>query len=907
MGQSTYYGSVGEYVSLPNPTPLGDYQVYESRYSTSSKYLDVASGTNRVKILSYFTGTELVQCDYSCVRQYYVAGRIYEDYKTGVEYYYISCLGGSGGGDTPGGGGGDTPGGGGGDTPGGGDNPNSGWSDGDYYYASSTEGVIIKFYRFSTYWGEEMAVARDCIVAGTNSVKGKITIPSSVKGYPVTKISTGAFVGQDGLTELAFPSSITKVEDRIVYLSCSKLNKIICEAKYVPAVGYEGVITPLCNNIVLYVPQGCKNLYKQCTGWKDFGSIKEIGEEETVIQINATNFPDEDFRNFLLGQDYGADGVLTEMEINNITYIQCIAEGIGSLKGIEYFTSLTDLYCSWNSVKSLDLSKNTKLKNLECAKCGLTTLDLSQNTALKFLDCSLNSIKGDGMDNLVNSLPTTVNGVFHVTRGDNNICTKAQVAAAKARGWTTYSYIGSSGWEEIWVEYGGVEQNIIIDATNFPDDNFRKYLSEQDYGKDGIITEEELKTIRYISVNSYPGGIVSLQGIEFFTALEKLDCNNNQITSLDLSKNTALTELTCIINQLASLNVSNNTALKVLDCLDNQLTSLDVSNNTALKVLDCSDNQLTSLDVSKNTALKDLGCSNNQLVSLDISKNTALTRLSCGSNQLASLNLSKNTALENLWCTYNQLTLLDLSKNTALIWLDCYDNKLSTLDISKCTALTWLCCQTNQLTSLDVSNNTALTNLNCNRNQIISLDVSRNTALTYLGCADNQLTSLDVSKSTSLTNLYCPFNKLTLLDVSKNTALTSLHCERNELTKLDVSNNTDLKTLYVDGNQIWGDRMDALITSLPQARYNDNVFNVVYNPEFDANVCTTIQVEAAMVKGWNPTYWNGTPYSGSDPAAMGGILMDGSYKTPIYNLNGQRLDKPRKGINIVGGKKVFVK
>lgn len=781
MGQSTYYGSVGEYVSLPNPTPLGDYQVYESRYSTSSKYLDVASGTNRVKILSYFTGTELVQCDYSCVRQYYVAGRIYEDYKTGVEYYYISCLGGSGGGDTPGGGGGDTPGGGGGDTPGGGDNPNSGWSDGDYYYANSTEGVIIKFYRFSTYWGEEMAVARDCIVAGTNSVKGKITIPSSVKGYPVTKISTGAFVGQDGLTELAFPSSITKVEDRIVYLSCSKLNKIICEAKYVPAVGYEGVITPLCNNIVLYVPQGCKNLYKQCTGWKDFGSIKEIGDEETNIQINSTNFPDDNFRKYLLGKDYGADGILTELEIKNITFMQCIAEGIGSLKGIEFFTSLEELYCSWNSVKSLDLSHNTKLKKLECAHCGLTTLDLSQNTALVFLDCSLNMIEGLGMDNLVNNLPTTVNGVFHVTRGDNNICTKTQVAIAKAKGWTTYSYEGTNGWEEIWVVYGGIEQNIVINATNFPDDNFRKYLLEQDYGKDGVITEDELKTIRYISVDSYPGGIVSLQGIEFFTALE------------------------------------------------------------------------------------------------------------------------------HLLCTYNKLASLDLSKNTALTWLDCYENQLTSLDVSKCTALTWLGCQTNQLASLDISNNTALTNLNCNYNQLTSLDVSKNTALTYLGCADNQLTSLDVSKNISLTNLYCPYNQLISLDVSKNTALISLHCERNELTNLDVSNNTDLQTLYVDRNHIWGDRMDALIASLPQARYNDNVFNVVYNPEFDANVCTTIQVEEAKAKSWNPTYWNGTPYSGSDPSAIKGILMDRSSNTPIYNLNGQRMDKLRKGINIVGGKKVFVK
>ena len=36
-------------------------------------------------------------------------------------------------------------------------------------------------------------------------------------------------------------------------------------------------------------------------------------------------------------------------------------------------------------------------------------------------------------------------------------------------------------------------------------------------------------------------------------------------------------------------------------------------------------NQLTTLDVSKNTALTDLDCDNNQLTTLDVSKNTALT------------------------------------------------------------------------------------------------------------------------------------------------------------------------------------------------------------------------------------------------------------------------------------------
>ncbi len=49
----------------------------------------------------------------------------------------------------------------------------------------------------------------------------------------------------------------------------------------------------------------------------------------------------------------------------------------------------------------------------------------------------------------------------------------------------------------------------------------------------------------------------------------------------------------------------------MLDWGHNQLTSLDVSKNTALTELDCSDNQLTSLDINKNTDLTYLVCCNN--------------------------------------------------------------------------------------------------------------------------------------------------------------------------------------------------------------------------------------------------------------------------------------------------------
>ncbi|WP_299369278.1 hypothetical protein [uncultured Porphyromonas sp.] len=133
----------------------------------------------------------------------------------------------------------------------------------------------------------------------------------------------------------------------------------------------------------------------------------------------------------------------------------------------------------------------------------------------------------------------------------------------------------------------------------------------------------------------------------------ELDCSDNQLTSLDVSKNTSLTDLDCFNNQLMSLDVSKNTALTTLYCFDNQLTSLNVSKNRALTTLSCGGNQLTSLDLSKNTALTELNCPDNQLTSLDVSKNTALESLECSINQLTSLNISGCARLDALYCFSN--------------------------------------------------------------------------------------------------------------------------------------------------------------------------------------------------------------------------------------------------------------
>ena len=237
-------------------------------------------------------------------------------------------------------------------------------------------------------------------------------------------------------------------------------------------------------------------------------------------------------------------------------------------------------------------------------------------------------------------------------------------------------------------------------VINFKDENFKNKVKSDLSITANEVTYGDVKNVTKLDVSS--AHITNMEEIRYFTDLKELACSFNQLTSLDLSKNTVLEELDCNDNQLTSLDLSQNTVLEELDCYNNQLTSLDLSQNTVLEDLDCYNNQLTSLDLSQNTVLEDLDCYNNQLTSLDLSQNTVLEDLDCYNNQLTSLDLSQNTVLEDLDCYNNQLTSLDISRNTVLEDLGCNNNQLTSLDLSQNTDLETLFCDDNPLTSLDI-------------------------------------------------------------------------------------------------------------------------------------------------------------------------------------------------------------
>ena len=89
-------------------------------------------------------------------------------------------------------------------------------------------------------------------------------------------------------------------------------------------------------------------------------------QPEHYTIFTEANFPDENFRNFIINNcDYNGNGQISDEEISSTKTLDISGQGITSLKGIEYFTSLEYLDCRDNNLTVIDI---TGLQNLDPAK-----------------------------------------------------------------------------------------------------------------------------------------------------------------------------------------------------------------------------------------------------------------------------------------------------------------------------------------------------------------------------------------------------------------------------------------------------------------------------------------------------------------------------------------------------------
>lgn len=326
------------------------------------------------------------------------------------------------------------------------------------------------------------------------------------------------------------------------------------------------------------------------------------------VMVDATTFPDERFRNWILSQSWGCDGVLTDQEIANVDEINVSYTAVRNLKGVEYFSSLRTLDCgACGYLTTLDVSRNTALEYLDCRCTKLTTLDVSQNTALKFLNC------GEALVEKLSVLDVTNNTALE----------------------TLYCYCNHL--TELDLSQNTALKRLDCDNNQLTslDISQNKALQELDCYENQLTSLDVTQNTALQILYCYNNELTSLDVSQNNTALIWLDCHNNELTTLDVSRATELYHLSCYNNQLTSLTLSSSTVLKELYCYNNQLTTLDVSQNKRLQYLRCYNNQLTSLDVSEVSDLKILLCYDNQLTSLCVSReNWQITRLECYNNYI---------------------------------------------------------------------------------------------------------------------------------------------------------------------------------------------------------------------------------------------------------------------------------
>ena len=226
---------------------------------------------------------------------------------------------------------------------------------------------------------------------------------------------------------------------------------------------------------------------------------------------------------------------LTSLDLSANKKLQEINASSNKLTALDVrqLPELTHLYLWSNSdLKSIDVSKNTKLEFLSVSHCKLTSLDVSNNRKLVELFV---------YNNQLTALDVSSNYLLKKLS-----CYENQITALDL------SYNGA-------LEDLGVNDNPIIELDLRAQSNLQK------------LSCSAMK-LKKLDVDRCP-------------KLRRLYCNDNQIETLDLRSNKKLETLYCQNNRLSWLNLSSNTALdpRYVDCSGN-VYDIKVDENLQYKV-----------------------------------------------------------------------------------------------------------------------------------------------------------------------------------------------------------------------------------------------------------------------------------------------------------------------------------
>jgi len=294
------------------------------------------------------------------------------------------------------------------------------------------------------------------------------------------------------------------------------------------------------------------------------------------------------------------------------------------------------------------------------------------------------------------------------------------------------------------------QASVVINETNFPDENLRNYASQYDEDGNGTLSDAELATIT--SINA--GGILNLKGAEHFTNLEELHLwgysEEESIREIDPSMFPKLYRFTLgDCNGVTALDFSKNTMFEQIElshCSNVQALSLP----TSVKEIHLYGTpKLTALDVSKLTNLTGLWMQHTGITDLDFSNHPAIQLVSIqgeedAADKMNSLNLQNCATLQNVDIRYTTIKSLSMKHLPIVRTLMMLNNDITTITIDDCEEFNDITCDHNVLGTLCLTNNPQLRAVNCEDNRLQVLIADNCPVLGRVQAFNNRLMWLDL-------------------------------------------------------------------------------------------------------------------------------------------------------------------
>lgn len=284
--------------------------------------------------------------------------------------------------------------------------------------------------------------------------------------------------------------------------------------------------------------------------------------------------------------------------------------------------------------------------------------------------------------------------------------------------------------------------------------------------------------------------------------------NSGQNIKIDINNNGEIELTEALLVYELNLSTSN------INDIDDIFDLTGILNFQNLKILNCNGNQLTSLNLSSLANLEEIYCNSNDLINLEVANLGQLKTLECSYNILNELDLSALISLETLKFNGNGLISnnLDFYENPNLSHLECHLNNISALNVSMLPQLKYLWCDTNNMLSLNIENLGLLEEVHAFGNSISEINLEGLDALRYLNLSDNNISDINVLNLNNLNYLEISYNPLSVLNCDGllnltelkaiETLVSELNCSQTGVRQLFCNNNPNLITINTRNNII---------------------------------------------------------------------------------------------------------